>query len=181
MSCQTAQEPWEAPRGKKKKKAVLIWWDFLETEWMFSKCSITCLTIFECYYQQLELKDTFFFLISAVHWRFYLNCSYKKLMKALSCWATKWQEWIPARWNLLKIQLSKHFCINISLSDSVHTHLQYRTRPGGGEFPTDLHRARSKARSWCLKGSRLLMVHTRSCLWSERKLFFQRKRPQALI
>lgn len=123
----------------------------------------------------------FFFLISAVHWRFYLNCSYKKLMKALSCWATKWQEWIPARWNLLKIQLSKHFCINISLSDSVHTHLQYRTRPGGGEFPTDLHRARSKARSWCLKGSRLLMVHTRSCLWSERKLFFQRKRPQALI
>lgn len=109
ISCQTAQEPREAPR----KKAVLIWWDFLETEWMFSKRSITCLTIFECYYQQLELKD-FFFLISAVHWRFYLNCSYKKLMKALSCWATKWQEWIPVRWNLLKIQLSKHFCINVS-------------------------------------------------------------------
>lgn len=92
-------------------------------------------------------KIFFFSKISAVHQRFYLNCSYKKLMKALSCWATKWQEWILVRWNLLKIHLSKRFCINISLSDSVHMHLQYRTRPGGGEFHANLLIICNKART----------------------------------
>lgn len=105
-----------------QERAVLIWWACSETEWMFSKCSITYLTIFWVLLSTGRAERYFFFLkkISAVHQRFYLNCSYKKLMKALSCWATKWQEWIPVRWNLLKIQLSKHFCINISLSDSAH-------------------------------------------------------------
>lgn len=36
-----AQEAWEAPR----KKHCLVRWVFSESEWMFSKCSITCLTI----------------------------------------------------------------------------------------------------------------------------------------
>lgn len=149
--------------GKYPGKSCVIWWAFSKPEWVFSKCSITCLTIFWVLLStgRAERYFFFFFLISAVHQRFYLNCSYKKLMKALSCWATKWQEWIPVRWNLLKIQLSKRSCVNTFLRETVHTHLQYRPRPGGGEFCANLLIMWNKARtrhSSILKGT--------DCLWS---------------
>lgn len=55
----------------------------------------------------------------------------------------------------------KYSCQNIFVliypSDSVHMHLQYRTRPGGGEFHAKLRITLNKARTQqYLKGNRLI-------------------------